>query len=135
MKNLLLFSFLILFSVSVFSQGGAANGQNNQINNLLNGSAIGLQTESDNSYSFAAGYYSKALADGSFALGKYVTTNQAHSWVIGSGISDGMGQLYNAIPNSLMIGFNTTQPSLFVQPFLSGKGGGWYSYNSSSFYF
>jgi len=50
-------------------------------------------------------------------MGKYVKSNAENAWVIGKGVGNSFGLLSNTTPNSLMIGFNTTRPSFFIQAF------------------
>jgi len=65
--------------------------------------------------SFAAGLWCNALAGSSFALGQFLVAASTNSFVIGKGYGSGTGEyLSNSIPNSLMIGFNSTKPTFFV---------------------
>ena len=78
---------------------------------------------SDQGYSFGQG--AKANVSQSLAIGRFVETNASGSIVLGSSISG--YSLINNKTNSLMIGFNSTIPTLFVSeseaaPFLNGVG-------------
>lgn len=59
----------------------------------------------------------------SIAIGAKVVAelNAPNAIVIGSGVMNGSGTLVNNTPNSLMIGFNSTLPTIFVAP-ASGAG-------------
>lgn len=78
--------------------------------------AIGEFCESNlQGYSF--GQNAKALGQQSFAIGRFVETDVntgINSIVIGSGNDQCI--LINSIPSSLMVGFKSTQPTLFVGP-------------------
>ncbi len=89
--------------------------------------AVGGATASG-SYSFASGNstasgnYSAALGtvtasgDSSFAAGKWVTAGSAvNTIVLGQGAAVG-SKLVNSTASSLMVGFNSTVPTLFVGP-------------------
>lgn len=80
----------------------------------------------ENSYSvsqaYSFGQYAKANISQSIAIGRFVETNASGAIVLGSSIS-GYSMINNK-PNSLMVGFNSTQPTLFVGPALSYSGYG-----------
>lgn len=59
----------------------------------------------------ALGWVAEADGEFSLALGRRVTANANYSAVIGNG---GNYQLVNNTENSLVVGFNTTNPTLFV---------------------
>jgi len=68
--------------------------------------------------SVAMGRYAKANANNSIAIGSFVSTSSipfdlAHNIVLGRGISSTQ-PLNNPIRNSLMVGFNSNIPTLFV---------------------
>ncbi|MCF8388774.1 MAG: hypothetical protein K9G47_12905, partial [Bacteroidales bacterium] len=75
--------------------------------------ALGSQNFANN-LSFAFGQYARANAEQSLAIGRYVEANATGSIALGSSVS-GLA-LENNISNSLMIGFNSTSPTLFVGP-------------------
>lgn len=96
--------------------------------------ALGISSISLGHYSIASGHYSVAIGQSNYsssqsysfgqgamaygqqslAIGRYVETNSTamNSMVIGSGSSSCI--LKNNIPNSLMIGFYSTIPTLFI---------------------
>ncbi|MCX8144037.1 MAG: hypothetical protein N3F62_07225 [Bacteroidia bacterium] len=66
--------------------------------------------------SIAMGTYAKTYALSSIAIGKYVKSgNNANNSIV-IGIGYGTSYLENNIPNSVMIGANSTVPSIFVAP-------------------
>ncbi|MFZ4707147.1 MAG: hypothetical protein ACOYMF_14170 [Bacteroidales bacterium] len=66
----------------------------------------------DQGYSFGQG--AKANISQSLAIGRFVETNASGAIALGSSISG--TSMVNNTANSLMIGFNSTQPTLFVGP-------------------
>lgn len=82
--------------------------------------AIGYLSNANANQSIALGSYShtKSNATLSIAIGSYVSTQNNHSFVMGFGSAD---TLKNNIEKSLMIGFNSNLPTLFVSP-SSGSG-------------
>jgi len=90
-------------------------------------SEIGINTTASSDGSFAGGYKSIAsgffsfafgnqvTADGasSMAIGRFLHASTSPSMVIGCGV-DNTNRLVNGIPNSLMVGFNSNRPTLFV---------------------
>ena len=64
----------------------------------------------DQAYSF--GLNAKANADQSLAIGRFVETNASGAITLGSSVSG--HSLINTISSSLMIGFNSTVPTLFI---------------------
>lgn len=86
---------------------------------------IGSFSQAMNDFSFTFGTYNKAKGSYSFAIGSHVEAWSGGSFVIGSGLID--AKLINSVPNSLMIGFNSAFPTLFVSrtqlDFQSGRVG------------
>ena len=74
---------------------------------------IGAGCESRGLYSLAVGYHAKSYLPNSVAMGKYVKAQALNSMVIGTGNSESQ-ILTNGISNSLMVGFNSSLPTLFV---------------------
>jgi len=80
--------------------------------------AIGVRSFAigENTYSASQGYSfgqkAKANSSQSIAIGRFVETNASGSIVIGS--STDISPLINSKNNSLMIGFNSSEPTLFV---------------------
>ena len=76
---------------------------------------IGAGCESRGQYSFAVGYVAKSYMTNTIAMGKYVRAQAANSIVIGSGVANADSRmLTNNVPSSLMVGFNSCLPTLFV---------------------
>jgi len=91
--------------------------------------ALGYKSTASGSQSFAAGHWSGASGNYSFALGARAFAQNHHamafgidvrattnrSMILGTGIGNGVSNaMVNNIPNSLMVGFNSTKPTLFV---------------------
>jgi hypothetical protein len=77
--------------------------------------ALGAHTTAGGDYSLVAGEFSIADGHNSVALGKYVTASAGSSFVIGGGFDNG-NRIENSSPSSLMVGFNSDLPTLFVGP-------------------
>lgn len=77
-------------------------------------------SKGDQSYTFGQG--NKAIASQSLAIGRYMQTYASGAIALGSSTS--YGPMINGIPNSLMIGFNSTIPTLFVGPSTNYTGTG-----------
>ncbi len=86
--------------------------------NIASGSCsatIGAGCESRGSYSFAVGYFAKSYMTNTIAMGKFVRAQATNAMVIGTGSSNvESGMLVNSVPNSLMVGFNSSFPTLSV---------------------
>ena len=82
--------------------------------------AMGYGTDASGTSSIAMGYNTEASGDYSVAIGTYTTASDNYSIVIGQGV-DNTDRLVNNIASSLMVGFNSDIPTLFVGP-SSGKG-------------
>lgn len=75
----------------------------------------GLSNLAQGSYSMAVGMANRSMGSGSFALGKFVRANATNAFAIGSGIDDTDAKaLINTHANTLMVGFNSKCPTLFV---------------------
>ncbi len=127
MKKLLLFTAIFLFSyVEIVAQ--PCTGCGGTTNTGGNSSAIGTNTVSTGNSSFASGFgseatagfatamgfYAKATYTKGIALGSAVKASGDKSVVIGSGEWNADIYLENNIPRSLMIGFRSKYPTLFV---------------------
>jgi hypothetical protein len=77
-----------------------------------NSVAIGFGSAATGLNACAFGDHARADGQSSLALGRYVTADTTNAIVIGSGA--GWDRLVNATENSLMVGFNSTRPTLFV---------------------
>jgi len=75
--------------------------------------AIGLNAYAKDNYSIALGKYVTSEGASSLTIGRYLRTTTSPSMIIGCG-SDNENYLINGIPSSLMIGFNSNKPTLFV---------------------
>ena len=86
--------------------------------------AIGDNTVSAGGYSMSIGSYSTANANYSITLGTYLETGAGASYAmaLGHGAGDA-NRLINNVSNSLMVGFDSDVPTLFVGP---GSGAGTY---------
>ena len=94
---------------------GPASGTNQNIATGNYSATLGASCEASGAFSFSAGYFAKANASSTLAIGKYVKAKATNAMVIGSGTSNADTKaLINNIPNSLMIGFNSSAPTLFV---------------------
>jgi len=97
----------------------ASNGSfsigNNSVANGPFAFAAGRETIASGDVSTAIGYYSTANNVLSTAIGYSVTAGNAFSMAIGSGVDDS-NRLVNNTGSSLMVGFNSDEPTLFVGP-------------------
>ncbi len=83
--------------------------------------ATGQVAKATDSYAIAMGNYVESNGHNAIALGQWANANADHSVVIGKGVNNVGLALENNIENSLMVGFNTINPTFFVGP---GSGGG-----------
>lgn len=127
MKKLSLFITLVLFIISgTYSQCTDCSGTSVS---GINPSAIGTNTVAQGHSAFASGFGSQATAFYTTAIGFYSFANYTKAISIGSmvksntykGVVIGSGGEYtsgkyleNSIGNSMMIGFNSQYPTLFV---------------------
>lgn len=94
---------------------GPASGSNQNVASGNYSATIGASCESTGAFSFSVGYYAKANASSALALGRYVKSQATNAMVIGSGTGNtDTKTLINKTPNSLMVGFNSSVPTLFV---------------------
>ena len=75
--------------------------------------ALGYYAIANHSYSFAIGKGLLSLVPNSFTIGNYLETRASNSFVLGRGYDD-ENRLINTIPASMMIGFMSTAPTLFI---------------------
>jgi len=79
--------------------------------------AMGDTNTADGVASTALGSDTTVTGDYSLAVGQYVTAGPAaHTIVLGQGAGSGADQLVNNTASSLMVGFNSDIPTLFVGP-------------------
>jgi hypothetical protein len=76
--------------------------------------ALGEDNEASGQASFAAGDNCVATGQTSIAIGYIVEATADYSTVIGTSYGLGANVLRNNIPGSLMVGYNTTKPALFI---------------------
>jgi hypothetical protein len=75
----------------------------------------GMSNVSQGAYSVALGYGNKPVGAGSFAIGKFARTSATNAFVIGCGTDNTDAKaLINKYSGTLMIGFNSKYPTLFV---------------------
>jgi len=93
-------------------QGSFAAGKFNTADNVFT-TALGFQNTASGQISVAAG--NNILASGVYSLGfgSYLEATGSRSMVIGTGAAFG-NPLTNSNPNSLMIGFGSNKPTLFI---------------------
>ena len=120
---------LAVLIMSIMNVGIAQVGYNEE-SNTINGaysSALGVSETILGHHSFASGeqnhvvgnnstaigYHNVINGNVSFAIGNNTEANADGAIVIGSGINN--TPLQNNIPNSLMVGFGSFQPTLFVK--------------------
>lgn len=97
--------------------GCFVSGYSNTIETGANSShVLGERSKVGGFASFCLGHRAFAIADNSYSFGKYIKAIANGSMVIGSGYwsHNYNTNLINNIPNSLMIGFNSQIPTLFV---------------------
>ncbi|MEE4255446.1 MAG: hypothetical protein V2I47_00265 [Bacteroidales bacterium] len=122
---------------AIFAQ--CTNCRNSQSNHHLASSAIGVNNIASGRASFACGMNVQASGMESAGIGSMIHAEGERSLVLGSRayspgqgsmiIGAGFGEnpddlLENNIDNSLMVGFNSIYPTLFVSPSLSRNGTG-----------
>jgi len=112
--SFLLFLVTIAFSYSVHSQCVECTGSTS---NGTNASAIGSNNSADGGGSIVMGtdVHTGSYGTNTIAIGGMVESTGPYSFVFGTGAAAYSGKrLVNSIPNTLMIGFNSTKPTLFV---------------------
>lgn len=120
MKSVLMLFVLISCGLKANAQGGCdlcgpATGTGKNVASGNYSATIGVGCESRGLYSFALGYFAKSYITNTIAMGKFVKAQATNAIVIGSGSSNAESRmLTNNVPNSLMIGFNSCYPTLFV---------------------
>jgi len=79
----------------------------------LRSMAMGYSSDATGDLSLALGSYAEADGYFSIAIGRFAIAAADTSYVIGNGV-DSSNKLVNNTSNSLVVGFNTTEPTLFV---------------------
>ncbi len=77
------------------------------------GYAFGRYSGGTGDYGFSIGNFSSANASSSYAIGEYVSTSATGAFTIGKGLNSS-SRLNNGSTNSLMVGFNSDQPTFYV---------------------
>lgn len=112
--------FVMLATMKAQEKGGCdlcgpASGSSQNIATGNYSATIGASCESTGAFSFSAGYFAKSNASSAMALGRYVKAKSTNAMVIGSGTGNADAKaLVNNVPNSLMVGFNSSVPTLFI---------------------
>ncbi len=126
MKKTYLILFSIIFGTSIFAQnctnceGTVTSGSGSSaigVNTKAEGNAAfaaGFASEATSFYTTALGFYSFATYSNAIAIGSAVKSNRYKSIVIGSGSYSSNKYLENNIKESLIVGFNSIYPTLFV---------------------
>jgi hypothetical protein len=92
-------------------------GTNNAESSGAYSTAFGYNTKAQGNFSMSLGFYSDASSTYSTVLGQYVNASAVNAMTIGKGVgSSGSSRLDNDIANSLMIGFGSNLPTLFIGP-------------------
>jgi hypothetical protein len=145
MKNIIIYTNIVLiailtlqiqgFAQCVQCSGGTATGTAASIiglNNTASGSysfaggvnslasggvsfAFGTSARAEAPYAVALGGETKASFANSFAIGTFCSAEASNSFIIGTGVSD-MLKMTNTVPYSLVMGFGSTKPTLFIGP-------------------
>ena len=124
MKSRILFILLLFVALGVVcaqEKGGCdLCGPSGTTQNQANGNysvTAGMSNLSQGAYSVALGLGNKTIGAGSFAFGKFARANATNAFVIGCGTDNTDAKaLINNYSGTLMIGFNSKYPTLFVGP-------------------
>lgn len=116
---------VVLISMDIYGQ--SCVNCNNAVNTGQNSTAIGYNAQSTGDYSLALGFNSFAGSLRSIAIGNQATVNAGAGMAIGNMVSasnlnafvfgtgcSGTQPLVNSNSNTLMIGFNSNLPTLYV---------------------
>jgi len=83
---------------------------------------IGVNNYANGNCSIAFGNSNRTAGGSSVAIGNFVRTNATSAVVVGSGLADSDSKaLINNRQNSLMVGFNSKRPTLFVSTSSGGE--------------
>lgn len=93
------------------------------VTNGMHAYAIGSNAVAQSTSSFAIGNYAKSMFGNAHSIGNFTTSNQVGAYVFGLGISD-VYPLINTTTNSLVVGFKSQYPTLFVSETASGDQSG-----------
>lgn len=130
-KKIMLLTILYFVIGSQVLWAQCTNCRHSYSSASLVSSALGLNNQASGQNSFASGSFVSvsgmnatgmgtginAEGDGSFVLGSFANSRAEGAMVLGQGFGDhSSDRMNNNINNSLMIGFNSIYPSLFVSP-------------------
>jgi hypothetical protein len=129
MKKIVLFYLFIVFSVHILYAQNCVQCDPNSNPSGTYASVIGMSTTATSDGAFAGGFNSHAegffafafgnqvtaFGANSLAIGRYLQCNTSTAMILGTG-PEVNNRLINSVSNSLMVGFNSTKPTLFVGP-------------------
>ncbi len=107
------FSFAFGKATKASQESCFAIGDNTEANGLRSFS-MGFHTIANGDAAFALGFYNIAQAGSSYLFGEFLKSTAGGSVTIGRGAGIGDDYLINNEPNSLMVGFMSKYPTLFV---------------------
>ena len=136
-----IFFFIVFVFTYTIGESQCVNCSGGSVNSIHFATRMGQNNNADGASSIAGGFGSKSIGDysiglgyraianaqssfaigvdvysgasNSFAIGNYVEVNASKSFVIGRGYDD-THRLINGTPSSMMIGFMSTAPTLFI---------------------
>ncbi|MBP5644213.1 MAG: hypothetical protein J6X10_08320 [Bacteroidales bacterium] len=95
---------------------GPSGTSQNQVNGNYS-AAVGMSNITNGANSMTVGQANRTFGAASFALGKFAWARATNAIVIGGGMGDTEAKaLINNYSGSLMVGFNSNKPTLFVGP-------------------
>ena len=117
-KSILLISIFSCLYFNAYTQIGTTCVEcNNSTSTGGNASVIGSNNNADGLVSIAMGTDAHTTTNGinTIAIGGMVKSDGPFSFVMGTGVDpENNKRLINSFPESLMIGFNSTKPTLFI---------------------
>jgi len=117
-----IYSFAVGYKAIAAAQTSIAIGYEAK-SNYFKSLAIGEFSTTNATQSYAIGQNCVTNASQSLAIGRYMQTNASGAIALGSSTSM-VGPMINSVPNSLMIGFNSTVPTFYIGPSSSSTGTG-----------
>lgn len=107
-----------IFAIAQEKGGCDLCGPSGTSQNQANGNysaTVGMNNVTLGANSMAVGMANKTLGAASFAMGKFVYANATNAIVIGSGLDNTDSKaLINSTSGTLIVGFNSRRPTLFV---------------------
>lgn len=104
------------YSIGSYSQATGSHSYTYGRQSITTGTdayTFGRYSGGSGNYGFSIGNYAIANGANSYAIGEYVSTSNTGSMTIGRGVNTS-NKLANGTTNSLMIGFNSNIPTLFI---------------------